>query len=297
MTLTPRIATIAITLLMAGCAATGARATPPGDGQPVRVLTFNIRYGTADDGPDSWPYREQLVYNVIRRQESDFVGLQEALRFQIDGIRAAVPGYDEVGKARDDGAESGEYSGILYRSDRWRVLDNGTFWLSDTPAVPGSTSWGNEITRIVTWARFVDEKTGLTVRVFNTHFDHLSQPSREKSAELLARRIADQASNEPLIVTGDFNAGETNAAILYLKNVTGRAPLTLVDTFRVLHPAVGMAGTFNKFDGTRSGPKIDYVFVRPGTIVRSASIIHDASEGRYPSDHFPVHAEIVLPAH
>lgn len=288
-------ATLVLAALLAACAAQGRAGEPAPGSLTVGVLSFNIRYGTASDGPNAWPRRADLVYAVIRRHDSDFVGLQEALRFQIDAIREAVPAYGEVGVGRDDGREAGEYSAILYRTGRWRVADQGTFWLSDTPEVPGSKSWGNEITRIVTWGRFVEKASGRAVWVFNTHFDHESQPSRVKSAELLARRIADRGPTEPVIVTGDFNAGEDNPAVLYLKNEQGRSPVRLVDTFRVLHPEARAAGTFGEFTGRRDGPKIDYVFTEPAARVRAAAIVLDNRDGRYPSDHYPVYAEIVLP--
>lgn len=288
-------AALAASLWLAACGSQQAVFHSTTGDLPVDVLSFNIRYGTAADGRNSWQHRERLVYDVLDRQESDFIGLQEALRFQIDGIRGSLPEYGEVGAGRDDGKEAGEYAAILYRSDRWYASESGTSWLSDTPDVPGSMTWGNEITRIVTWARFVEKATGRAVWLFNTHFDHVSQPSREKSAEMLASLIASRRTQEPVIVTGDFNAGENNAVILYLKNAVGRSPVTLVDTFRVLHPDAKMVGTGGGFEGRRAGPKIDYVFVGPGVRVLRAGIIHDNDAGRYPSDHFPVHAEVAFP--
>ena len=145
-----RFPAFAITLLLCACTAQGPAFHWLTDDQNVRVLSFNIRYGTAPDGTNAWPHRQELVYDVIRRQDSDFVGLQEALRFQIDAIRQSVPLYDEVGVGRDDGRQGGEYTAILYKTDRWRAADSGTVWLSGTPDVPGSMTWGNKITRIVT---------------------------------------------------------------------------------------------------------------------------------------------------
>ncbi len=282
-------------LLLAGCAVPKPAGTPAAATAGVRVLTFNIRYGTAPDGPDAWAERAPLVFDVIRERDADFIGLQEALRFQIDAIRDAVPGYGEVGVGREDGRKGGEYSAILYKTDRWRVADSDTFWLSETPNVPGSKSWGNEITRIVTWARFVETDTGRAVRMYNTHFDHQSQSSRMQSAKLLAERIAAREPRDPVIVTGDFNSGEDNPAILYLKHEHGQSPVRLVDTFRVLHPHATVVGTFGEFLGKRDGPKIDYIFVEPATDVRAAGIIYDHRNGRYPSDHYPVYADIALP--
>lgn len=287
-------AVFALGVLLAACAQQRRTVEAMSGGVGIRVVSFNIRYGTASDGPDAWPHRSLLVSDVLRRAGSDFVGLQEALRFQMDAIHEAVPGYGEVGVGRDDGRRAGEYSPILYKADRWGVADSGTFWLSDTPEIPGSRTWGNELPRIVTWARFVERRSGTAVWLFNTHFDHVSQPSRLKGAQLLATRIAERDPRDPVIVTGDFNAGEDNPAILYLRNDSDRSPVRLVDTFRVLHPQAAHAGTFNGFTGRQDGPKIDYVFVEPGAEVREARIVRDHRNGRYPSDHYPVYAEIRL---
>lgn len=263
------------------------------------VMSFNIRYGTANDGADRWENRKEQVCDVIERYHCDVVGLQEALRFQIDAIREALPEYGEIGVGRDDGKTKGEYSGILYRQDRVEVIDSGTFWLSDTPETVGSTSWGNSITRICTWGRFVHKPSGKTFYHYNVHFDHRSQNSREKSAVLVARRIADRKHADPVVLTGDFNASECNKAIRYLKgdlDFDGKTPVPLVDTFRVLHPEAMQVGTFNGFRGTRSGDKIDYIFVEPNTDVLEARILHDHEDERYPSDHFPVIARLWVSA-
>lgn len=278
----------------------GIAVADEGPGLRIQAMTFNIRYGTANDGPDHWEHRRHLVFDRIRQSRADVIGLQEALHFQIRQILDAVEGYASIGVGRDDGAYRGEFSNILYRTDRFRPDACGTFWLSDTPTVPGSTSWGNTITRICTWARLVEKDSGRAFYMFNVHLDHQSQPSREKSAALIARRIADRAHpNEPIILTGDFNAGEQNPAILYLKGKGsapdgGKTPMILVDSYRVLHPEAESVGTFNGFKGRTDGDKIDYVFVQPKTQVIDAEIDRTNEDGRYPSDHFPVTATVVL---
>jgi endonuclease/exonuclease/phosphatase family metal-dependent hydrolase len=257
---------------------------------PLMVMTFNIRYGTADDGENNWAARRDLLFDVVRDQDADVIGLQEALDFQIDAIVSAVPGYAVVGVGRNDAARKGEYSAILFRNDRLRVASSGTFWFSDTPEVVASTSWGNRITRICTWARFID-RDGRGFWHFNLHLDHESQPSREKSVELLRRRVDARAfPSEPVVITGDFNVGEKNPALTAL--VTGGA---FLDTFRVLYPDEKRAGTFSGFTaGKVDGDKIDYVFVQPGTAVLGAAIVRTSRRDRYPSDHFPVTARIRL---
>lgn len=265
--------------------------------EPLNVLTFNIRYGTANDGENRWANRREFLMDVIRKEDSDVIGLQEALDGQIREIVAALPIYAVIGVGRDDGRTRGEYAAILFRRDRFHVSDSGTFWFSDTPEVVASRSWGNTITRICTWARLVD-RDGRAFWVFNVHLDHISQPSRERSTVLLAQRLAQRrTADEPAIVTGDFNVGEDNPAIATLLQSKDGAPPLLLDTFRVRYPEEKVAGTFSGFvmDAIK-GPKIDYVLVPPGTEVLGAEIIRTSRDGRYPSDHFPVSARVRLPA-
>jgi endonuclease/exonuclease/phosphatase family metal-dependent hydrolase len=274
------------------------------DGLELRVMSFNIRYGTANDGDNHWKNRREMVFDVLRNHRSDVVGLQEALRFQIDEIREDVGVYGEIGVAREDGKTEGEYSSILYRPDRFKVDESGTFWFSDTPEVPGSITWGNACARICTWARLIDKKSGKAFYIFNLHLDHVSQPSREKSAILLAQRIHKRKHADPFVVTGDFNAGEDNPVITYLKGKTvpggqneheSKNPVPMVDTFRVLHPNIKDVRTSHSFQGGRQGNKIDYVLAPPEVEVLEAQILYDNVDGQYPSDHFPVTARLRLP--
>lgn len=292
--------TLLFTLLYASISA----ASPPHAARPaparIEVMTFNIRFGTADDDENHWRHRGDFCIDLIGRRGRDFVGLQEALRFQIDAIRASHPRFGETGVGRDDGQSAGEHCAILYDQHRWSIDDErcSTFWLSDTPDEIGSKSWGNAIPRIVTWARFIERSTGRGVWVFNTHFDHQSQPSREKSAILLMERIASRdRADEPVIVMGDFNAGESNPAMRYL---TGEIELEdrrvnapLIDSFRAIHPDVEMVGTFTGFDpGRTDGEKIDAILVPPGVRVNAAEIVRERRDDRWPSDHFPVTATL-----
>jgi endonuclease/exonuclease/phosphatase family metal-dependent hydrolase len=277
--------------------------TLPGDEPNIVVMTFNIRYGTANDGEDSWEKRKGMVFDVLRLHDPDLVGLQEALRFQIDEIRSALPQYAETGVGRDDGKTGGEYSAILYRRDRFDVNESGTFWLSDTPEVCGSITWGNACTRICTWGRFIRRGSGEALYLFNTHLDHISQYSRDRSVILLAQRVRDREHPDPVIVTGDLNAGEDNPAVQYIegrrrlqaaKNGLDINPMPLVDTFRSLHPDINDVGTYHAFHGKRTGDKIDYIFAQPGARVLRAEILHDATKTHFPSDHFPVMAALTL---
>jgi endonuclease/exonuclease/phosphatase family metal-dependent hydrolase len=272
----------------------GAAAQQRAPRDPLQVMTFNIRYGTAKDGENEWPLRRAMLFDVIREHDADLVGLQEALAFQIDEILAAAPGYAAIGVGRDDAARAGEFSAILFKKDRLQVADAGTFWFSDTPEVPASKSWGNSITRICTWARFID-RDGRGFYHFNLHLDHQSQPSRERSTSLLRQRVAARAfPADPVIVTGDFNVGERNPALATLVSKSD-ASAPFVDTYRVRYPDETVVGTFNGFKMSNTGgEKIDYVLVQPGTEVQSAAIVRTSRNDRYPSDHFPVVARVRL---
>ena len=133
---------------------------------PVRVMSFNIRYGTADDAGNSWEFRRNLVKLVIRQTDPDILGVQEALAFQIDELEAIMPDHRRIGVGREDGVAAGEFAAIYYRRQRFEVDSSGTFWLSDTPVVPGSMHWGNRVTRICTWARLIDSNGRNALYVF-----------------------------------------------------------------------------------------------------------------------------------
>lgn len=268
----------------------------------LAVMSFNIRNGRANDGANHWDRRKPLVYGVIREHSPDLVGIQEAFRFQLDEIAENLPEYDEIGEGRGGGTED-EYSAILYRADRFTVDQSGTFWLSETPEVV-SRHWNHFHYRICTWARLIDKPTGKAFYIFNTHFDHRSQLARINSAKLIATRIAEREHKDPVILTGDFNAGEDNDAVRYLTGApdglpdSGAYPLptiALQDTFRVIHPDATVVGTGNGgYTGKRDGAKIDYIFITSGIETLEASIDQEPRDGRYPSDHYPVTARIRL---
>lgn len=246
---------------------------------PLTFMSYNIRYATAADGPNSWVFRRAALFSVINSRRPDVLGVQEALASQIDELLVHLPGYSYVGVGRDDGKRAGEYSAVFYRRDRLTAESSGTFWLSDTPEVVGSKSWGNNVVRVCTWAKFRSTE-GLAFTVYNAHFDHESQPSREKSAALVRSRVSGLS-----VVMGDFNAGESNAAVIGL--LTGG----VVDTFRALHRDASDVGTFNGFDPKATkGEKIDYVLCTAGWRVVESGIDRALFDGRVPSDHFPAWA-------
>ena len=259
----------------------------------IDALSFNIRFDNPKDGENAWPNRKEMVGQWVKSESPDVIGLQEALRHQIDDIKKVATAYSEYGVGRDDGKSRGEHCTILYLKKRFSLdkSDCGTFWFSDTPEKVASKSWGNEIPRICTWARFIEKKTDKGFYVYNVHYDHRSQPSRLGASELIIKRISKRKrSNEPIILMGDFNASENNPAIKIFKD----EPLNLVDTFRVVKPDEKMVKTFHGFrGGSFSGGKIDHVFMLPKMgKVSSAEIVRFNKEKRYLSDHYPVRAKL-----
>jgi len=282
--------------IVAGLVATSSQEVTLAEDLHVKVMSFNIKLSKGQAGQDHWGNRREMVFDVIRRFDGDFLGVQEAWPDQVSDLTDALPAYHAVVRSRNADAGDGEATPLFYRHERWRPdeTQQGTFWLSDTPEIAGSRSWWNPLPRIVTWGRFVDRKTGQGAYVFNTHFCHLSELARRRSAALLAERIAARKDSDPVIVTGDFNAGETSRAIRHLKGELPQSPVQLVDTFRTMHPETDQAGTFNGFWNDKTGRKIDYVFALSDVKVLDARILYDNHNGRYPSDHYPVTAELLF---
>lgn len=263
--------------------------------QDVRVMTFNLRYITSEDrGPREWTARRDAAAAAIRDDQPDFVGVQEAFRAMLDDLHERLPGFSEIGVGREDGKTKGEYAAILYRNDRWEALESGTFWLSDTPDIPGSATWGNKVTRICTWARFRHLETKREIALFNAHYDHQSQPARERASEMILKRIQSLSGGPPVVMTGDLNATPDNPAIISL--TTGIPPLT--DAWASLNPGASPAtsGTFHDFTAKPDGPRIDYILTTSGIAVRESAILRPTgTDGHPPSDHFPVRATLAIP--
>lgn len=273
------------------------------DGMNLKIMSFNIRRGTAADGKNHWVYRRKLVIEVLTRYLPDIVGLQEALDFQMEEISAMLPGYAKIG-AGNLGGREGMHNAIFYNEERFDLTEEKTFWFSDTPDIPGSKGWGNSIPRICTWVRLVEKRSGRAFYFYNAHLDHLSLKSRKKSVVYLIRQIRERQFREPFILVGDFNAREKSAPIQYLKGIhllktkpkrRVLNPDPLVDTFRVCYPDLRKVVSFHGYHRFIFRLKIDYIFVPPSVRVDDAEIIQLRWKRRYPSDHFPLFAEIHIP--
>ena len=253
----------------------------------LKVMTFNIRYGSADDGENSWNNRKSMLFDVVRDFNPDIFGMQEVLNFQQNELQNEFQNYLMVGVGRDDGKTKGEYSPIFFSKDRFIRDTTETFWYSDTPHIPGSTGWGNEITRICTWVKLFDKFSGKSLYVLNTHLDHMSVPSRIKSAEALIAKIKSFKNKAPVIITGDFNSGENEETIQSIEN------FGMIDSYRSLHPKSAHEGTFNGFTGDDTKDKIDFIFASKDFKAIKSEIIKTNKNGKYPSDHFPVTAVLI----
>lgn len=251
-------------------------------------MTFNVRYGTAPDGPNRWELRRELLLATIRRAAPDLLATQEGLRFQLDEIQAALPELAWVGAGRDDGRSGGEHAALFYRRSRLTVEASGTFWLSDTPELPGSRSWGNRLPRICTWARLRDAASGRTLAAFNVHLDHESQPARERGLRLVLERSHALAPGEPLIVLGDLNLDEPNPALELLRGAG------LADTLRAVHRVATSVGTYHEFTGRADMERYDYIWVSRELVTLAAAIDRTRDGGRCPSDHDAVTAVLAL---
>jgi endonuclease/exonuclease/phosphatase family metal-dependent hydrolase len=256
-------------------------------------MSFNIRFGTAKDGEDAWDKRKHLLRDTIRAYDPALLGAQEVLAMQADFLREQLPAYGFVGSGRDDGKRGGEYSPIMYRRDRFDLLDSGQIWLSETPEV-ASKGWDAALPRILTWASLKEKPSGTTVVLFNTHWDHVGKRARVESARLMRRCIDEKRRGHPVLVCGDFNSVEISDEYRTLTGGDG-AGVRLSDCYRDAHPdRAADEASFHDFKGTRQGMRIDWILRSPEWKTLAASIDHTERDGRYPSDHFPVIAEIQL---
>jgi endonuclease/exonuclease/phosphatase family metal-dependent hydrolase len=288
--------------------------------EPFRVMTFNIRYDNPSDGENSWPKRKDKVASMVTLYEADIVGMQEALRRQIDDLAERLPNFAWMGVGRQDGKNGGEFTPIFYRRDRFEVLDKGDFWLSPTPDVAGSRGWDAALPRIATWAKFTDKHTGQPFFVFNTHFDHMGRTARLESAKLLRKRAIEMAKDHAVIVMGDLNCTASSPPYLWL---VGKEPLppagqttaarqstspadapaadskpttaanALTDAMTVSRrPHHGPTTTWNGFQAIIPARKIDHILIHGPVVVEQHAVLADHWDGRFPSDHLPVLAEV-----
>ena len=260
--------------------------------QAVKVMSFNIRLDVKSDGENQWEKRKERVASLMNYYEADFIGAQEVQHHQLEFLQGKLESYGYIGVGRDDGKEAGEYSCIFYNKEKYEVVKQSTFWLSQTPDAV-SMGWDAACNRVCTYGLFRMKQGKQLVWVFNTHFDHMGVTARIESARLIASRIASLTGSQPypVILMGDFNSKPEDAPVQYLEKqfLNSRAISE--------QPAYGPSDTWNgfEFDKTPAGC-IDHIFIgRNDKIkVKKFATITDSYERKYPSDHFPILATLII---
>ncbi len=256
--------------------------------QPVQIewATFNMRYDNPGDSLNNWKYRKDTICKFIKMKNLDIIGMQEVLHNQMEDLKAGLPEFAAIGVGRDDGKEAGEYSPLFYRKDKYELLDGNTFWLSQYPDSAGFIGWDGACTRIATWGKFKDKKTGKVFMAVNTHFDHVGVEARRQSALLIIQKIKEIVGDNPAVVTGDFNVNDQSEA--YQTITTNE--FVLKDAYKMTDKKTGPNYTFHDFGRypVEKREKIDFIFVTPQIKVLNTEIAQNPeSKTGYLSDHNP----------
>jgi endonuclease/exonuclease/phosphatase family metal-dependent hydrolase len=285
----PLLRAILIVTILAttGLQAQATDVPPAKPNNALRIMSFNIRLPAESDGVDYWETRKPLALRMLREQQPDVIGLQELVKAQADHLARELPKYAWFGRGREaDGG--GERMGVFYRKDRLTVVESGDFWLSDTPDVPGSITWGHPHPRMVTWALFERRDDGRRFYLLNTHLPYREQDeaARVKGAQAIARHLATLPDDVPVVLTGDFNTVPDSDVHAVLAQ-------TLQDAWMTAPRVEGIDATFHGFTG-KADRRIDWIFVRDVQL-ESITSVTTRWNNRYPSDHFPLVVTLRLP--
>ena len=262
------------------------------DSKALHIVSFNIRCTNPNDGTNSWELRREVFFDEVKRLAPSIIGFQEVRPDQYEDIvRRMKRDFDFVGVGRDDGKDKGERALVVYDKRRFKKIENGDFWYSETPEVPGSKSWDTALTRVCTWVRLKDKTAGREFLFVNTHYDHKGVVARENSSRMLVKKLPELAKGSPVILTGDFNMNEDSAAYKLLLNRNEGAKPWLIDSYRELHPTrTPEESTFNGFNRITKGSRIDFIFHTPDIKPVSATIERVLPKGRHASDHYAIMA-------
>jgi len=256
------------------------------------VMTYNIRFDNPDDGINTWENRKERVANLIRFHGADLFGLQEAEYHQVTYLADQLERFEWSGVGRTDGKKEGEFSPVFFNAGRFVKLDGGTFWLSDTPDNP-STGWDAALPRIVSWVMLRERETGQDFFFFNTHFDHRGEEARRQSAELILKKIGEITGGDyPVLLGGDFNSTPDSEPYGVLTGSLNDAmESSKYPHYGPLSTFMADGGPFYVAEG-KGGVRIDYIFTNDRVDVLRHGIIGTFRDGRFPSDHLPVIAEV-----
>jgi endonuclease/exonuclease/phosphatase family metal-dependent hydrolase len=257
----------------------------------LRVMTFNLRTAATID-QFSWVKRRPVVRELLLREKPDIIGTQEGTYAQLVNIAEDSPSYQWIGEGRE-GNNRGEFAAVFFNKARLKPLDQGHFWLSNTPDVPGSITWGNAYPRMATWVKFQDVRTRKTFYVINTHFDHQSELSRQKSAELIIRTADTFEAGVPVLVTGDFNSRQDGYSHdIFMKK--GGMKDAYMEAAERINENYGTIHHFTDPSGGGKDNKIDWILYRGDVTVLRGEVVTFHADGQYPSDHYPVMADVTL---
>ncbi len=252
----------------------------------MKILSCNLRGYGEEDGENAWLYRKDLCINTIKSEDADIICFQEMM--QISDMKSAFPDYDMYGMAHEPG-ERYPRNCIFFRRKNYNLISCSGYWLSETPHIPGSKSWDSRCIRLANWVRLEDRARGVECRVVNTHLDHVSQQAREKQAALIVEDAAVYPDDYPQILTGDMNCDTSNRTIDIFKAGGW------LDSYGAVHPTENPGHTFHAFKGTEydgSTGKMDWIFFKGAFSVTGAEVITGALDGRFPSDHYFVSADV-----
>ncbi|MFT3682233.1 MAG: endonuclease/exonuclease/phosphatase family protein [Ferruginibacter sp.] len=259
--------------------------------QEIKVMSYNIRLDVASDGENRWDMRKEKVASLMNYYGADFIGGQEVQHHQLKYLLSQLPDYSYIGVGRDDGKEAGEYSCVFYNKEKFELIKQATFWLSQTPDSV-SFGWNAACRRVCTYGLFKNKQTKQMLWVFNTHFDHLGDTARLESAKLIVEKIYRRTSGKyPVVIMGDFNSKPSEAPAMYMTKYFQNARSISKEK------PYGPADTWNSFEfGKIPTGCIDYIFLSRNNRweVKKFSTITDSYDMKYPSDHFPILATLEL---
>jgi endonuclease/exonuclease/phosphatase family metal-dependent hydrolase len=251
------------------------------ESEGLKVMSYNIRYGSADDGTNSWKYRWPATVEMLNEVKPDVFGVQEALDFQVEFVSEMVRDYKGYGVGREDGKHDGEHMAIFWNKKTVKMMKSGTFWLSETPEKP-SMGWDAACYRTATWALMKDKKTGKKFYFVNTHLDHEGEEAQKNGLKLIVDRIASiNPEGYPMVLTGDFNIIPDNPGLVDLDKI--------MTSTRKIAKKTDSKGTFNGWRKDRQGPVIDYIYVSGFSEVSEyETITKEFAKKSFISDHYPI---------
>lgn len=261
----------------------------------LRLMTYNIRYNTPQDGKNAWPFRKERVLELIKESQPAILGLQEVLFDQLEFLRVQLPNYSYLGVGRDDGKSKGEFTPIFYQAERFELQSSNTFWLSETPSKAGSLGWDANLPRTATWAFLKEKESEKSIFFLNTHFDHLGEIARQNSVRLILDKLKEFVGSCPFFLAGDLNAEPDSLSYQMLS-------VSLKDAFLLSQKYQGKSQTYRGFQvakakefGKEKEIRIDYIFCSQEVEIISACTLESNHKGLYPSDHVPVLIEVEMP--